>query len=97
LQSGLDFGSVILSPQFGPREVQVLRNLGIAFFAVDLRLTTDLPLIGIYYDGGELDQRHRAPPRAQALQKFDAVPGIGRVFDNGYVVFYDARIRSGAF
>lgn len=87
----VDIGSVVLARAMSAQEVAVLRDLRIDYLSVDLRLTLGLPFVGSYFDGGNLDRGRRSPPRAELLQKFDFVPGIGRIFDNGYIVTYDVR------
>jgi general stress protein CsbA len=87
----VDIGSIVLARTMSAQERALLRNLRIDYLSVDLRLTLGLPFVGSYFDGGDLDRGRMAPPRAELLQKFDFVPGIGRVFDNGYIVTYDVR------
>lgn len=91
LQEGLDTGEIIMARTLGWREISLLRETGVEFVTVDLRLTTALPTVGVYFDGGAADQGHIRPPRAEALLKFNLVPQIGRIFDDGYLVTYDVR------
>jgi hypothetical protein len=91
LQDGIDTGQAILAPSLDDREVRRLRTSGIEYVTVDRRLTTGLPVVGVYFDGGSNDRSYRAPPRPSALMKFDGAPGVGRTFDDGYIVTYDVR------
>ena len=91
LQDGIDTGDVILGPTLGAKERGLLRQVGLDFITVDLRISTALPAVGVYFDGGASDHGHLTPPRAEDLLKFDAAQDVGRVFDNGYLVTYDVR------
>ena len=91
LQDGLDTGEIIMARTLGRHEVALLRETGVDFVTIDLRLTTALPTVGVYFDGGAADQGHVRPPSADALLKFNRAPRIGRVFDDGYLVTYDVR------
>ena len=91
LQDGLDTGAAILAPTFGAHELALLREGRIDYVSVDLRITAGLPVVGVYFDGGDADKGHRAPPRPEALQKFDRLGGVSRIFDDGFIVTYDVR------
>ncbi len=91
LQDGIDTGDVILGPTLGARERGLIGQVGLDFVTVDLRISTGLPVVGVYFDGGASDHSHIVPPRAEDLLKFDAAPDVGRIFDNGSIVTYDVR------
>ena len=95
LQDGYDTSDAVLSPSFGPREKNLLRRAGVEFLAIDMRLTTDLPGVGVYFDGSARDQNHVAPLKAAPLLKFSREPRIGRVFDDGAISIYDLRALDG--
>jgi hypothetical protein len=47
-------------------------------------------LLGYYYEQGETGAyKHTVPLSLQALAKFNDIPQIDRVFDNGNIVIYD--------
>lgn len=95
LQDGYDTSDAVLAPTFGPRERELLRKVGLDYLAVDLRITTALPGVGGYFDGGDRDRDYRSPPLANSLLKFDTQPLVGKVFDDGYVFIYDVRALDG--
>jgi hypothetical protein len=95
LQQGYDAGVVLVAKTFGQNERSLLKKVGIDYLLADLRLTTALPVVGSYFDGGAADAMLGAPPQPAALLKFNAEDGVGRVFDNGYEVIYDVRAISG--
>ena len=95
LQDGYDTSDAVLAPNFGPREKNLLRRAGVDFLTVDMRLTTDLPGVGVYFDGSARDQNHVAPLEAAPLLKFAHESRIGRVFDDGAISIYDLRALDG--
>lgn len=81
---------VILSDQFGRVEKYILQLSQVRYLAVDQRLSTNLPVVGVYFEVGEPDSyTHRAPPSLLALNKFDTTTAVNRTFDNGAIVIYD--------
>jgi len=87
---GVDIAPVFFSSHIGPGEVAILRQARVRYLVVDLRLSTALPLEGYYYDQYENDSLPLTSPISrEALTKFDTVPGINRIFDNGDIVIYD--------
>jgi hypothetical protein len=54
-----------------------------------MRMTKAMPRMGIYFERGEADDIHAAPPDPAALLKFNRVPQVSRLFDNGYIMIYD--------
>ena len=91
LQDWRDTSLAILSPRLGARETEVLREVGVDYVVTDLRLTTALPGVGVYFDGGVADRGHARPLLPTALLKFNAETAVGRVFDNGYLVIFNVR------
>lgn len=71
--------------------MRLLRRIGVDYVMVDLRLTTAMPGVGVYFDGGDADKDLRSPPQPRYLLKFNAHPMIGRLFDNGHHIIYDVR------
>ena len=96
LQDGYDTSDAVLAKTLGPLEKALLRRADVDFLTVDMRLTTDLPGVGVYFDGSARDQNHRRPLDSAPLLKFAREPGIGRVFDDGAIAIYDLRALDGA-
>lgn len=90
IEDKIDISPVFLSTRLGPNEMAILRQAGIHYLVVDLRLTRSLPLLGYYYEQSEVDAFQRtAPIDLGALTKFNTIPQINRVFDSGDIVIYD--------
>ena len=72
--------------QLGPYEKSLIRAADIRYLVVDTRLTEGLPLYGTYIADGE----SQVPTRLTAaeLDKFDSVPGVRRIYDNGPIRVY---------
>lgn len=74
---------------YGAPQEQLVRQLGIQYIVVDLRLSTALPASGTYFDEGEPGAfQHEKPLDRAALDKFDGFPGVNRIFDNGAIAIY---------
>ena len=91
LHHGYDAGQLLTSETLGPTERDMLHRLELDYILADLRLTTGRSLVGTYFDGGLSDQMLSGPPSPKAFLKFNDVPGVHRVFDNGYAVIFDVR------
>ncbi|MBY5900316.1 hypothetical protein ACU8NH_04790 [Rhizobium leguminosarum] len=89
LESGQDTGMAITAADLGPMERKLLIDSGVGFVMVDLRMTTGLPGVGVYFDGGAQDRNHTVPLQASSLLKFNSEPDVDRTFDNGFMVIFD--------
>ncbi|TBC72160.1 hypothetical protein ELH27_04530 [Rhizobium leguminosarum] len=89
LESGQDTSMAITAADLGPMERKLLIDSGVGFVMVDLRLTTGLPGVGVYFDGGAQDRNYMVPLRASSLLKFNSAPDVDRTFDNGFMVIFD--------
>jgi hypothetical protein len=88
--SGINLTNLYETPALTPNQVALVQEMEIRLVVVDLRLTTALPVIGFYFQRSERE----GPPRTTPLQllplrKFDAVPGVDRLFDDGSIRIYD--------
>ncbi|MBY5871541.1 hypothetical protein HFN53_05855 [Rhizobium leguminosarum] len=89
LESGQDTSMAITAADLGPMERKLLIDSGVGFVMVDLRLTTGLPGVGVYFDGGAQDRNHTVPLQSSSLLKFNSQPDVDRTFDNGFMVIFD--------
>ncbi|HUC06530.1 MAG TPA: hypothetical protein VMR96_00425, partial [Solirubrobacterales bacterium] len=82
--------TVFFSKELGSNERIVIVRDAIDYVVVDRRLAHSLPVDGYYYDREEpLTHERERPISAAALAKFDRIPGIDRIYDNGPIVIYD--------
>jgi hypothetical protein len=90
LADDLYLASVFFTTHFGPTEVRLIKEGRARYLVADLRLNEQLPMVGVYFEGGE--------PRAsdslvtmdlKGLTKFDYVDKISRLYDGGDIRIYD--------
>jgi hypothetical protein len=76
-------------PRWTAADVRLARDQGVRYLMVDLRLSEQRPASGTYFT----DQSTTCPaPVPQGdLLKFDAVPGVSRIYDSGNIIIYDLR------
>ena len=87
---GIPVTEVFFSKQFNFADRTVIVHDAIDYVVVDRRLTHSLPVDGYYYDREEPRAHERTNPVAtRSLNKFNDVPGIDRIYDNGPIVIYD--------
>jgi hypothetical protein len=87
---------VFFRDSFSTLEIDALRQAGVRFLVIDRRLTTALPVGGVYFESGEPDaNRHVAPLDPGQLDRID-LAGLDRVYDSGNVVIYAIPPEPGA-
>ena len=87
---GISVPIVFFSKEFGFNDRTVIVHDAIDYVVVDRRLAHSLPVDGYYYDRDEpLANEREHPISAAALRKFNDIPGIERIYDNGPIVIYD--------
>ncbi len=85
-------GQVFFSTQFTAQERFLLQQGRVSYLVVDQRLSTGLPMFGVYLENGEPDAgQHKTPISPLALGKFDFIPGVSRLYDSGDIAIYDVR------
>jgi hypothetical protein len=87
---GVATAPLVMSPGFSDGERALLRQGQVRYILVDRRLGRARPLIGVYFEDGEPatgTAAGRIPP--SWLDKFDSVPGVNRIYDNGDIRIYD--------
>lgn len=85
----IDVSPIFYSTEFDSSDIAILQAGKIHYLEVDLRISTALPLQGIYFD---VDQPTQIISR-DGLTKFSTVTQINRLFDSGDIAIYD----TGAF
>lgn len=75
-----------------PADVALLQRGGIEYVVVDLRLAADIPAYAYVFEQDEPNAgNHTTPMPLPALQKWDSIPGVTRIYDSGDIVIYDIR------
>ncbi len=92
LADNIYLAPVYFSKTFGLHEADELRSAGTQYLLVDTRLTTSLPMVGVYFEDGEpLSNARLTPLDPEVLAKFDQVASFSRIFDSGDIKLYDVR------
>jgi hypothetical protein len=87
---------VYFSKTFGQHEINQIRRANAQFLLVDTRLATSLPMVGVYFEGGEpLANQRTTPLDPEVLAKFDSADHLSRIFDSGSIRLYDVRELDG--
>lgn len=70
----------------------LVQALSIEYVLVDLRLSRQLPVSGAYFPVDINGAQHYAHPLPIAyLEKFNAIPGISRIYDSGNIIIYSLK------
>lgn len=71
-------------------EMTRLRDGKVRYVVIDKRLSDSLPFLGVYFNIGEPDTYHHTTPiDLAALEKFDDMKSVSRIFDSGDIIIYD--------
>lgn len=96
LYDRIDLSGVFFNDAFGRAELATIQRGQVDFLLVDLRLSQGPAWTGHYYELYGAENDHEGPPDIAALQKFNRLPGVNRVYDNGWIVLFDMRALSHA-
>jgi hypothetical protein len=72
---------------------RLVRDLAVDYLVVDRRLSTQLPALDAYFEHDPLAGRHSRPLAAGQLAKFDDVPELDRLYDNGDIRIYRVGVQ----
>jgi hypothetical protein len=79
--------------QLTPSDISLIRKHDIRYIVIDTRLTEGLPLFGAYIEPSEIGRPTRLT--AAELEKFNSIPGVHRIYDNGAIQVYDLSLLLG--
>jgi hypothetical protein len=92
VSTNIDASRLLLAPTVTSTDAALIRQTKLDYLIVDTRLSTGLPHQQVYIESGEYGEAGRTTPvTAGALDKFAAVRGVERIYDNGSLVIYDVR------
>lgn len=80
----------LYGPRIAQEQLDEIRKARIDYILVDMRLTTAKPKLGNYFEAGE-GELHDRPLNPAWLLKYDHIPGVSRVFDDGWIRIYEVR------
>jgi hypothetical protein len=87
LNGANDPAPLFFDQQLTPSDIALIRTDDIRYIVTDTRLTEGLPLFGAYIAPGETGRPTRLT--AEELGKFNSIPGVYRLYDNGAIQVYD--------
>ncbi len=85
LGDNVDASPIFFTPTFDASYVALLQYGAIHYLVVDTRISTALPLEGLYFE----NDHPTGIIKRQALTKFSTMTGVNRLFDSGDIVLYD--------
>ena len=92
---GINIPGVFLDPTVTEVEYQTLCAGEVRFILVDYRLTEYLPMLGYYYEIGELKEGvYTAPLLPGVFTKFDVAEHFTRIYDNGKQMIYHVDLTA---
>jgi hypothetical protein len=94
LEQGQSVPYLYFSPTFNSRDWATIHAFGIRYVLVDLRLSTGLPYLGLYFSSNEPLAGHYTHPIPRVdLTKFATVAGLVRIYDNGDIQIYEVGMK----
>jgi hypothetical protein len=86
---------VFLEPSVTTVEYQTLCDGEVQYIMVDYRLTDNIPMLGYYYEIGELKEgRYTEPLLPGVFSKFDVTENFSRIYDNGKLMIYHVDLTA---
>jgi hypothetical protein len=94
LERGQSVPYLYFSSTFDSRDWATIHAFGIRYVLVDLRLSTGVPYIGLYFSPDEPLAGHYTHPIPRAdLTKFATAAGLVRIYDNGDIQIYEVDMK----
>ena len=81
-------GQLFYDAVWSEADDQIVAQLAIGYLVVDKRLGEMLPLNGAYFDNDPQAGRITRPLTAGQIGKFDSLPQVDRLYDNGTIRIY---------
>jgi hypothetical protein len=83
-----NIADLFLSLEYTASDRALVRHNHVAYVVIDRRITKLLPTGGFYFADDPGKGLYSTPLPAAAIDKFETVPGVSRVFDDGTIVIY---------
>lgn len=81
---------IYFDPEITVDVTDTIKQGKIRFIVVDRRLSTSIPVGGVYFELGEPDTNHHTTPlQLTNLEKFDGWKNAARIYDSGNLIIYD--------
>jgi hypothetical protein len=80
---------LFLTTTYTAADRTLVKRQRIAFVVGDKRITEQRPAAGFYFSPDPHQGNYKKPLPGATLNKFNNVPGVSRIFDDGTIVIYD--------
>lgn len=80
---------LFLPTSYTSSQGKIARNQRISFIVADRRITQQLPATGYYFENDPNYGSYSTPLPSRSLTKFNDIPGVSRVYDDGTIVVYE--------
>jgi hypothetical protein len=84
-----NLASLFLTTTYTGADRSLVERKAIAFVVADKRITEQRPAAGFYFSPDPHQGDYEKPLPGASLDKFNSVPGVSRIFDDGTIVIYD--------
>lgn len=84
-----DSAALFLPLHYWRAQGKLARRNRVSFVVVDRRITRQLPATGYYFENDPQEGHYTSPVPHPAIRKFETIPGVSRVYDDGTIVVYE--------
>jgi hypothetical protein len=84
-----NLADLFLTTSYTAADRTLVKNKRITYVVADSRITEQLPAAGFYFSPDPHQGNYKKPLAPASIDKFNSVPGVSRVFDDGTIVIYD--------
>jgi hypothetical protein len=84
-----NLAGLFLTTSYTAADRSLVKNKRITYVVADSRITEQLPAAGFYFSPDPHQGNYKKPLARASIDKFNSVPGVSRVFDDGTIVIYD--------
>jgi hypothetical protein len=88
----INIAELMFARKLGDAQREIVALGAIKYVVLDRRILDGLPRDGVYFQEGEPNWRARRQPMdSKAVDKFDSVPGVSRIYDSGAIRMYNVE------
>ncbi|MGA2837811.1 MAG: hypothetical protein ABSF84_14545 [Acidimicrobiales bacterium] len=82
---------IFLTTKFTTADYELIRTSHVQYVVIDRRMTRYLPTVGYYFAADPGRNFYSSPLPQSVVDKFDTIPGVSRIYDDGTIVIYDFK------
>ena len=84
-----NLANLFLTTSYTAADRSLVRVKRLTYVVADKRITEQLPASGFYFSPDPHQGDYKKPLAPVTIDKFNTVPGVSRIFDDGTIVIYD--------